>query len=188
MSIFNFFWIKSFVKQLLTAIFVLLLISFISLKALKFYTGHKVQIKVPNLIGMSLIDAKGDLTNNNLQHVIQDSSDYDPNFPAGSVIKQNPLAGSSVKFKRKVYLILNPSNYKKISIPNVIRKTLRQAKPSLESAGFKIGQIKYIDDLGKDEVIRIRHRGKKISVGDSIRKMSELDLIVGNGNHSYNNE
>ena len=96
--------------------------------------------------------------------------------------------GRSVKFKRKVYLILNPSNYKKISIPNVIRKTLRQAKPSLESAGFKIGQIKYIDDLGKDEVIRIRHRGKKISVGDSIRKMSELDLIVGNGNHTYNNE
>lgn len=188
MSIFNFFWIKSFVKQLLLAIFVLLFISFISLKALKFYTGHKVQTKVPNLIGMSLMDAKRDLTNNNLLHVIQGSSDYDPNYPAGSVVKQNPLAGSSVKFKRKVYLILNPSNYKKISIPNVIRKTLRQAKPSLESAGFKIGQIKYIDDLGKDEVIRIRHRGKKISVGDSIRKMSELDLIVGNGNHSYNNE
>ena len=45
---------------------------------------------------------------------IQDSANYNPDYPKFSVIEQDPLAGNQVKENRKIYLTLNPSGYRKV--------------------------------------------------------------------------
>ena len=59
-------------------------------------------------------------------------------------------------------MITNPSDYKNVRVPDVIRSTLRQTKPTLQALGFIIGDIIYQDDLGKDEVLEMRYKGKRI--------------------------
>ena len=81
---------------------------------------------------------------------------------------------------------MNPSNYKKVLVPSVVRKTFRQAKPALETLGFIIGEIKYVDDLGKDVVVQLSHNNKVVKPGDLIRKASKIDIMVGNGNRKIN--
>ena len=49
----------------------------------------------------------------------------------------------------------------KIPFPDVIRRTFRQAKPSLESLGFKIGDTIYKDDWVKMKLLRYALKIKK---------------------------
>ena len=113
--------------------------------------------------------------------VVLDSANYNPNYPRFSVIEQLPEAGSLVKENRKIYLTLNPSGYRKVAVPEIIRRTLRQARPTLEALGFELGEITYANDIGKDEVLAIKHKGRTIAPGTMLPKTSKIDLVVGNG-------
>jgi beta-lactam-binding protein with PASTA domain len=115
---------------------------------------------------------------------IQDSANFNPKYPKYSVIEQYPLAGSQVKEDRKIYLTLNPSGYRKVEVPNIVRRTYRQAKPTLEALGFEVGKITYVDDIGKDEVLAISFKGEKIAKGDLLPITSKIDLVLGNGNRT----
>lgn len=181
MNLLRFLFSKSFMKQLILAVVALFVFSFLGLKWLKYYTNHNDFVTVPNLVGQSLEEAQNALTSHALRLQVQDSSNFNPNYPSGAVIEQEPLANSNVKSDRKIYVIINPSDYQKIKIPDVIRKTFRQAKPTLETVGFQVGKISYVNDLGKDEVIKLRFRGKTINPGDKLRKTSTIDLVLGNG-------
>lgn len=182
MNFLKFLFSKSLLRQIGLAIIAIIVFSFLVLKWLKYYTNHKEFVEVPNIVGQPLAQAQTTLDTFSLKTQVQDSSNFNPNYPAGSVIEQEPAAGSKVKIDRKIYVILNPSDYQKIKIPEVIRKTLRQAKPTLETLGFRIGQLIYVDDLGKDEVISLRHKGQTVNPGDVLRKTSTIDLVLGNGN------
>ena len=186
MNILKFLFSRSFLKQLIMAVVAVVVFSFVLLKWLKYYTNHNAFVEVPNLVGQSLNEAQTALETYTLRLQIQDSSDYNPKYTAGAVIEQEPLAGSKVKTDRKIYVILNPSDYQKVKIPNVIRKTLRQAKPTLNVLGFKVGRLIYVDDLGKDEVVALRHKGQIVNPGDALRKTSIIDLVVGNGKRRIN--
>ena len=186
MNILKFLFSRSFLKQLILAVVAVVVFSFVLLKWLKYYTNHNAFVEVPNLVGQSLNEAQTALETYTLRLQIQDSSDYNPKYTAGAVIEQEPLAGSKVKTDRKIYVILNPSDYQKVKIPNVIRKTLRQAKPTLNVLGFKVGRLIYVDDLGKDEVVALRHKGQIVNPGDALRKTSIIDLVVGNGKRRIN--
>ena len=186
MNFFRFIFSKSLLRQIVLAIVACIIFSFLALKWLKSYTNHGTFVEVPNLVGLSLDDAETTLQNFDLRTQVQDSSNYNPKYPSGAVIEQEPLAGEKVKENRKIYLILNPSDYRKVIIPDVIRSTLRQTRPTLEALGFRIGKLIYIDDLGRDEVLELRFRGQKINAGDLIKKTSAIDLVLGNGNRKLN--
>jgi beta-lactam-binding protein with PASTA domain len=186
MNFFRFIFSKSLLRQIVLAIVACIIFSFLALKWLKSYTNHGTFVEVPNLVGLSLDDAETTLQNFDLRTQVQDSSNYNPKYPSGAVIEQEPLAGEKVKENRKIYLILNPSDYRKVIIPDVIRSTLRQTRPTLEALGFRIGKLIYVDDLGRDEVLELRFRGQKINAGDMIKKTSAIDLVLGNGNRKLN--
>jgi beta-lactam-binding protein with PASTA domain len=186
MNFFRFLFSTSIIKQLCLAIVACIIFSFLALKWLKSYTNHGTFVEVPNLVGLSLDDAETTLQNFDLRTQVQDSSNYNPKYPSGAVVEQEPLAGAQVKENRKIYLILNPSDYRKVIIPDVIRSTLRQTRPTLEALGFRIGKLIYVDDLGRDEVLELRFRGQKINAGDMIKKTSAIDLVLGNGNRKLN--
>ena len=141
MGFFKFIFSKVFLKQLLLALLVLVLLVFGLLYWLRASTNHDQRIAVPDLSKMSLGLVQQELENADLNYVVIDSSNYNPDFPTFSVIEQNPAAGKFVKEGRKIYLVLNPSGYRKIEIPELVGRTQRQVEPTLLALGFKIGKI-----------------------------------------------
>lgn len=186
MSLIKFLTSKVFFKQIALAIIALIVLVFIAMQWLKSTTNHGEFVEVPDLTGKSIETVKIEIKDHKLRFEIQDSANFNPNYPKFSVIEQYPLPGTQVKESRKIYLILNPSGYRKVEVPNVVRRTFRQAKPTLEALGFEIGNISYVDDLGKDEVIAIKHKGEELKAGDMLPLTSKIDLVLGNGNRRSN--
>ena len=139
MSLLKFLYSKTFFKQLVLAIVALIVLCFFLLRWLDSTTNHGEFIVVPDLKGKSLETVDIELKDKNLVMEVQDSSNYNPNYPKYSVIEQNPKAGSKVKESRKIYITYNPSGYRRVEVPNIEMRTLRQAKPTLEAIGLQIG-------------------------------------------------
>ncbi|WP_458627433.1 PASTA domain-containing protein [Winogradskyella sp. PC D3.3] len=180
MSFVKFLTSKVFFKQLALAIVALVVLGFVTLKWLNVSTKHGKFIIVPDLKGKSIETVSIELKDYDLAMEIQDSANYNPKYPKYSVIEQNPIAGSEVKENRKIYLILNPSGYRKVEVPNILKRTFRQAKPQLEALGFEIGEITYKDAIGEG-VISISHKGKTLKPGTLLPLTSKIDLVLGNG-------
>lgn len=73
-------------------------------------------------------------------------------------------------------------------IPDLIRRTRRQAEPTLRSLGFEIGDVSYKPDIAEDAVLELRHKGKKLEPGDELMKTSTIDLVLGDGSGRYEME
>ena len=187
MSLIKFLTSKTFFKNILLAIAASVVLIFFALKWLKYSTNHGDFETVPELKGKSVDVAKMELEDNNLVMKVQDSANYNPNYPKYSVIEQSPEAGEKVKENRKIYLTLNPSGYRKILVPDLKERTFRQAKPTLQALGFKIGKITYVDNIAKDQVLDIRFGGKSIQEGTELPKTSKIDLVLGNGKRPSSN-
>ena len=181
MSVTKFLTSKVFFKQVLLAIGAVVVISFIILRWLNFTTNHGEFETVPMLKGKSLSVATIELDEHNLVMEIQDSANYNPDYPKFSVIDQDPQAGAKVKEDRKIYITVNPSGYRKITVPDLKERTFRQAKPTLEALGFKVGKISYIDNIAKDLVLKVQYRGVDIKKGEKLPKTTAIDLVLGNG-------
>lgn len=183
MSIIKFISSKTFLNQLLLAVLAIVVLSFLLLRWLRITTNHGDFETVPNLKGKSINVVQVELEDHNLVMQIQDSASYNPSYPKFSVIDQDPIAGVKVKEGRKIYITLNPSGYRKIRVPDgLIDKTYRQVKPTLEAIGFKVGKITYVDNIGKDMVLKLSHKGNTIQNGDKLPKTAVIDLVLGNGN------
>lgn len=182
MGILKFLTSKVFLKQILLAGAAVIVLSFILLKWLSVYTNHGEFETVPDLTGKSLSVAQMTLKENHLNMKVQDSANYNPDYPKYSVIEQEPPAGSKVKDDRKIYLTINPSGYRQIRVPDLTERTLRQAQPTLEALGFKVGKLIYKDNIAKDMVLQMMHDGETLKEGDKLPKTAVIDLVLGNGN------
>jgi len=185
MGLFKFIFSKTFLIQLVLAFLAIIVIAFLTLRWLKISTNHDQRIEVPNLSMLSLDAVEGKLDEMHLQYEIMDSANYNPDYPKYAVIDQVPAPGKFVKENRKIYLTLNPSGFRKIVIPDMIRRTRRQVEPTLRSLGFKIGDVTYKPDIAKDAVLELRHKGKLIEPGDELMKTSVIDLVLGDGSGQY---
>lgn len=181
MNIINYFKSKEFLRTVITVVAVLLVLIFGLNKWLHFYTNHNEKIVVPNLEKYSLEETEEILDKLNLHYVVMDSASFNPDFPPKSVIEQNPAAGDFVKENRKIYLTLNPSDYGKVTVPNILGQTKRQVVIQLKSIGFRIGKDRYIPDLGKDVVRGLEINTNPIAPGDKLPKNTLIDLILGDG-------
>jgi beta-lactam-binding protein with PASTA domain len=181
MSLIKFITSKTFFKQVILAVIATFVLCFVLLKWLNISTNHGDFETVPNLKGKSMDVAKMEIEANNLELKIQDSANFNPKYPRYSVIDQDPKAGDKVKENRKIYITLNPSGYRKMEVPELNERTFRQAKPTLEAIGFEVGTITYVDNIGRDIVLKMTHNGKEIKAGDLLPKTSKIDLTLGNG-------
>ena len=181
MNFLRFLFSKYFYKQLLY-IFIILFVLFLTISlTLKLITHHQQYIQVPDLNGVPIAALANIMNKENLRFEIIDSSRYIPEIPPLSVIDHVPYAGSEVKTNRKIYLTVNPSGYQKITVPNLIQITKRNAESMINAVGFKLGEIKYKDNIGKDMVLEIFHMGNQIKPGVLLPKTSTIDLVLGNG-------
>jgi len=97
----------------------------------------------------------------------------------GAVYRQNPKAGSQVKSGRRVMLTINAIVPKKVSMPNLVGYSMRQAKADLTSRGLSLGKLIYVDDMATNNVLKQLYRNREIKSGTMIESGSSIDLVVG---------
>lgn len=167
--------------QLVLAIVVTVVLAFLTFKWLDYKTHHGERIPVPDLSKMRLDKVEESLADLQLQFVVTDSGNYNPDYPKYSVIEQNPKPGDFVKEGRTIYLKLNPSGFPKIAMPDFIRDTKREVVPALRALGFEIGSITYENDIARNAVLELRANGEKIEPGEKVLKKTTINLVLGNG-------
>ena len=182
MSLVKFLKSKTFFVQIAIAIVCLFLLVF----GLKFWLGvttnHNQKIQVPNLQKLTLVEVERTLKELDLDYRIIDSASFNPAYPKKSVIEQTPEVGDFVKEKRKIYLTLNPSKYRDVTMPDLNGRTKRQASSELRARGLNVGvNFTFVDDIGKDVVRGLRYQGKIVKEGDKLPLNSIVDLVLGNG-------
>ena len=180
MNFLSFLFSKTFLKNLLIALslgVILFIAVFIWLKA---FTHHGQAITVPDLTGLTSEEVKIITTSKDLRFEITDSIFF-RELPRGTVVKQNPKPGSKVKENRRIYLTLNAVNPEMVSMPNLTGVTLRQSRPTLESYGLVLGKISYKPHLAINLVLEQTIDGRSITPGSLIPKGSAIDLVLGMG-------
>ncbi|WP_298480743.1 PASTA domain-containing protein [uncultured Maribacter sp.] len=181
-NLFSFLKSKTFLIQIGLAIVVLVVLIFVMLRWLNSSTNHGEFVEVPDFAKMSVMDMRKSVEEAGLRYEVLDSANYNPDYPRFSIIDQNPQAGNKVKENRKIYFTVNPSGYKKVSVPKIIQVTQRNATSMLRAVGLDVQRVTYIDELGKDMVYTIKYKGKMIKPGDRLPKTSKIELVCGNGN------
>lgn len=173
---------KTFLIQLGLALGVLLILIFLVFRWLNSSTNHGEFVEVPDFSKLSVMEMRQKVESAGLRYEVVDSANYNPDYPRFSIIDQNPSAGTKVKSNRKIYFTVNPSGYKKVTVPKIIQVTKRNASSMLKAVGLDVQRVTYIDQLGKDMVYYIKFKGKDIKPGDRLPKTSKIELICGNGN------
>ena len=167
--------------QVCLALFLLFAGIYAVLLSLDGFTRHGEFIVVPDLEHVSLSKAQELLEKSHLRYEVRDSTAYNKEYPPYTVMKQTPKANEKVKKDRKIYLSINPTNFRKIDLPNIIRRPIKEVRPNLASLNIKIGRVTYVNDISKDAVLRAFYKGKEIKPGDKILENSTIDLECGNG-------
>lgn len=166
------------VKNIILAVlFFTILILFNSI-LLGTITNHNETIKVPDFTSMSLNEARHDAARLKLRTEVVDSI-FVRKMEKGAVYSQNPKAGSRVKKGRRILLTINAKNAKKVSMPNLVGYSMRQAKAELSSKGLALGKLIYVNDIATNNVLRQIYRNREIRPGRQIETGSEIDLEVG---------
>lgn len=185
MSLRNYLISRVFLLQVFLAAAIIAVLGYLFMHWLTFTTNHGNEIVVPNLSKLTEEQVEEKLDGLDLSYILLDSLDYRSDYPKYSVIQQDPLPGAKVKEGRKVYIKINSSGFSSVKIPDLIEKTYREAVPTLKALGLEEGTITYIPNLGRDMVLDMRYKGRSIRPGDRVLKSSKIDLVLGDGKASY---
>ena len=171
---------KSFYKHTLLALITLVLLFSGWFKFLDYYTLHNKYIQVPdfNNLPISALDSMAEV--NDIRYVIIDSI-FDKSKEKGIVIKQDPSPLKNVKRNRKIYLIINSLQSRKVEFPDIFDLSLRQAISKLHKQGLLIGNLEYRSDIATNKVLDYKINGLKIEIGQELYYGSIVDLVIGKG-------
>jgi beta-lactam-binding protein with PASTA domain len=188
MSLRKYLTSRVFVGQVLAALAIIAVLGYLFMHWLTFTTDHGHEIAVPNLSKLTEEQVEDKLDELDLDYVLLDSVDFRGDYPAFTVVEQDPLPGTKVKVGRKVYIKINASGYSSVKLPDLIDKTYREAVPTLKALGLEEGTITYEPSLGKDMVLAMRYKGRNLKPGERVMKSSKIDLVLGDGKMSYEEE
>jgi eukaryotic-like serine/threonine-protein kinase len=162
---------------------VVVLITFVSFvffnKVMPYITNQDEIVTVPDLKGMTNVEAIRFLEARHLQYEFGDSV-FNVNAKPLAVMEQYPKANSKVKVHRKIKLILNATTPPLIVFPDLSGYTYSFAKQQLELSGFGIGNVSYRNDIAINAVLESTFRGKRISAGQRLAKGTDVDFSDGN--------
>ena len=180
MNFLRFLFSKIFLKHLLIAVGITIVLIWITLQSLAWYTKHNDYIIVPDFRSLNYKDVRGNQDYRNYQFSVIDSL-FDADKPKGSILTQDPFPGAKVKKNRMIYMTVSSIMPEKTTMPDLRDLTLRQAQTMLESAGLKLGKLLYIRSFDEDAVQNQLFEGKAIKAGSVINKGSVITLTVGMG-------
>ena len=173
---------KWLLKHLLAALILVVVMIAGAMVFLDVATKHNQELTVPDLSNMSVEEADSVAALNDMVIDVTDSV-FVKRMKRGAVYRQNPAPGSKVKSGRRIALTINAVNAKKITMPNLVGYSMRQAKAELLSRGLTLGKLIYVQDMATNNVLRQLHDNLEIEPGSMIESESVIDLVVGlNGN------
>lgn len=188
MSLKKYLTSRVFFGQVLTAFAIIAVLAYLFMHWLTFTTDHGHEITVPDLRKLTEEQVEDKLDELDLDYELLDSVDFRGDYPKYSVVEQDPMPGTKVKVGRKVYIKINSSGFSSVRIPDLIEKTYREAVPTLKALGLEAGNVTYVPNLGKDMVLEMRYKGRNMKAGDRVLKASKIDLVLGDGKESYQEE
>ena len=139
------------------------------------YTKYNEGITVPDITRISLEEAKEQLTSIGLRFEVADRR-ANSAYPANYVIDQAPSASILVKPNRKIYLTVNAAVKPKVTVPNVVNLSLRNAQVQLQNYGIEVGSISYESSRFKNAVMR-----QSIDEGTIVDRGTTIELVVSDG-------
>lgn len=125
-------------------------------------TRHGARRTVPDFSGLSLAEAERTARDRDLVLVVNDSL-YVAERDGGVVLDQLPQGGTEVKPGRTVYLTVNAFRKRRVRVPYVAGRSLRQARNMLETAGLEIERLVYEADLATNYVLAEYCRGEEVT-------------------------
>lgn len=180
MTFVKFLLSKVFLMNAIIAIVILVILYFTLIFGLDAYTHHQEKITVPDFTNLTYKDAQELALQSQLKVVISDTT-YSEETERGLIAAQIPEMESIIKADRTIYLTINSTNAEMISMPNFVGASLRQALADAEIFGIKIGELSYVPDIAKNNVLDQKIKGKTINPGSKIEKGSFVDLTLGMG-------
>ena len=153
---------------------------FLRLKYIDFYTLHDVYIVIPDFYGVHINDLDSVCQDLDLRYVIIDSA-FNKKVEKGTILEQDPIAGTKVKENRRVYFTINSLQNKIVTFPYITDLSLRQAVRKLENLELVVGNLEYKPDLARNVVLSQKVNGIKIKVGQELFVGTAVDLVIGSG-------
>ncbi len=185
MIFFKFLKSRTFLINLILAILALGLMYYLLLLSLSKYTHHDEQIEVPNFLGLTHNDALETAAERKLRIQVSDTI-YAEQNTRGLIAAQLPPASSKVKEGRTIYLTINSLHAELVNMPNLVGTSIRQAMADAEIYGIKIGELTYVPDIAKNNVLSQKVNGEEILPGTKIEKGTYIDLTLGLGMSAAN--
>lgn len=166
------------VRNLLIALAIVVVLVAGAIIFLNVVTKHNQELVVPDFTNLSVEEATLVAEEAGMKVEVTDSV-FVKRMQKGAVYRQNPSAGDKVKSGRRIVLTINAVNAKKLTMPNLIGYSMRQAKAELLSRGLVLGKLIYEPDMATNNVLRQLYEGKEIEPGTQIESESVIDLVVG---------
>lgn len=177
---FSFITKRSFFVNLLVALALVVLIAFLFFSSLGFITGHGEILKVPNVEGKQLQQAKASLEAAGFTVQVQDSVYIDSLKPL-QVLRQSPEYDEAVKKGRIVFLTVNRASPPLIEMPDLRGYSIRSAILYLEGMGLKLGDTSFVPDIARNAVKEQFYKGKTINPGQKVPTGAFIDFVLGSG-------
>ena len=169
---------KRLVRNLVVAVVLVVVMLVGAMIFLNVVTQHNKEISVPDFSNMTVVEAEQAADKAGVRVEVKDSV-FVKRMKRGAVYRQNPVAGAKVKNGRRVVLTINAVNAKKVTMPNLVGLSLRQAKAELMSRGLVLNRLVYVKDMATNNVLKQIRGAREIEPGTMIDSESKIDLVLG---------
>lgn len=166
------------VRNLLIALSVVVVLIVGAMIFLNRVTQHGKELSVPDFSNLSVSEAEYVASQAGMRVEVTDSV-FVKRMKRGAVYRQNPVPGAKVKEGRRIVLTINAVNAKKVTMPNLVGLSLRQAKAELMSRGLVLNRLVYVQDMATNNVLRQLKGNREIEPGTMIDSESAIDLVLG---------
>ena len=166
------------VRNLLVALAVVVVLIVGAMVFLNLVTQHGKELSVPDFSNLSVQEAEYMASQAGMRVEVTDSV-FVKRMKRGAVYRQNPAPGAKVKEGRRIVLTINAVNAKKVTMPDLVGLSLRQAKAELMSKGLVLNRLVYVQDMATNNVLRQLKGNREIEPGTMVDSESAIDLVLG---------
>ncbi|MBW4891862.1 PASTA domain-containing protein [Mucilaginibacter sp. HMF5004] len=176
---FDYLKTKQFLINLGIAIGTVIVVVLIAFFSLDYYTRHGSGIPVPAVEGMQVEKATALLDQQGFHYQVD--SVYIGDKAPGTIVQQDPDAGTNVKEDRTIYLTVVTRQAPFVSLPDLQESNYHEAVATISNYGLKMGDTTYKPDIARDRILEVRFAGQVLKPGSKIPKGSKIDLVLGDG-------
>ncbi|MCM1157003.1 MAG: Stk1 family PASTA domain-containing Ser/Thr kinase [Bacteroidales bacterium] len=174
-------------------------------------TTEEAKVKMIDVVGLKEEDAVAALDNEEIAYRIE--REHSDTFEAGTVMSQSVDEGEEIKDGERVTIVISNGKEEE-TVPDVVGKTLAEAKAALEALGFTVeedeeyddeveegkvisqtpegnektakgGQVTIVVSKGKEVKVAVVPDVRNMTITEAEAALSAVNLKLGNVTHAY---